>query len=297
MPRLINVICERALLGGYAHDATTLDAHDVDRAAREALAPGTPMPPRWRWMAAAAAVVVACALVIFWPRTPEASADAHAAPPLPAVATAKPKPAARVPRLDADALSARIAEPASTSSQAWAQLLALWHSSADVSIAMACAPSVAPGLYCVRGRATLDRLVAQQRPAMLRLQADGHPVWALLLGADALRVRLQLGANVVDVDRVALQRAWQGDYVALWRGPQVLALPLTSDGRGPAVDWVRAQLRPRYAGPAVLDAAMTDAVRAFQKTQGLDTDGVIGPETLMALSARQPGPTLRTRLD
>ena len=34
VPRLINVIAERALLGGYAHDATLLDERDVDRAAR-----------------------------------------------------------------------------------------------------------------------------------------------------------------------------------------------------------------------------------------------------------------------
>jgi len=44
VPRLTNVIAERALLGGYAHDATTLDARDVDRAAREALAPAQPAP-------------------------------------------------------------------------------------------------------------------------------------------------------------------------------------------------------------------------------------------------------------
>ena len=39
VPRLINVIAERALLGGYAHDDTRIDARTVDRAAREALAP------------------------------------------------------------------------------------------------------------------------------------------------------------------------------------------------------------------------------------------------------------------
>src|ERR1700752_4612181 len=41
VPRLINVIAERALLGGYAHDDTRIDARTVDRAAREALAPKT----------------------------------------------------------------------------------------------------------------------------------------------------------------------------------------------------------------------------------------------------------------
>ena len=37
VPRLINVIAERSLLAGYAHDASLIDARWVDRAAREVL--------------------------------------------------------------------------------------------------------------------------------------------------------------------------------------------------------------------------------------------------------------------
>ena len=109
-------------------------------------------------------------------------------------------------------------------------------------------------------------------------------------------MRLQLGDEVFDIDRLALQRAWSGEYAALWRGPETLTDPLTPDGRGPAVDWVHQHLSG-YSGPAVLDAAMRDAVRGFQQSRGLATDGVIGPETLLALAARDPGPRLRTQLD
>jgi general secretion pathway protein A len=48
----------------------------------------------------------------------------------------------------------------------------------------------------------------------------------------------------------------------------------------------------------VLDAQLLDAVRRFQRTHGLITDGVIGPETLMALSAAAgDGPRLRRPLE
>ena len=39
VPRLINIVAERALLGGYAHDLLSIDARTVDRAADEALPP------------------------------------------------------------------------------------------------------------------------------------------------------------------------------------------------------------------------------------------------------------------
>ena len=111
-----------------------------------------------------------------------------------------------------------------------------------------------------------------------------------------MRARVQLGTQVVDVDRVVLQRAWNGEYASVWRGPEALAETPSADGRGPAVDWVHAHL-PGYGGPAVLDAQMREAVRAFQQSHGLSTDGVVGPETLLALGARDPGPRLRTSLD
>ena len=148
---------------------------------------------------------------------------------------------------------------------------------------MACAASIRPW-------STSRKLTSAIRAK------NGASDWALLLGADAVRARVRIGTTTFDVDRVALQQAWTGEYAALWRGPETLAEPTTPDGRGPAVDWVHAHLSPAYTGPAVLDAAMREAVRTFQQSRGLATDGVIGPETLLALGAQDPGPRLKTQL-
>src|SRR5690606_17452192 len=78
IPRLVNVIAERALLAGYARDRSGIDAALVEEAAREALPPGArPDGPDGRGgrgrrglllaaggAAAAAALVAAAAL---WP--------------------------------------------------------------------------------------------------------------------------------------------------------------------------------------------------------------------------------------
>ena len=62
------------------------------------------------------------------------------------------------------------------------------------------------------------------------MQSPEGEAWALLLGADSVRVRLWLGGGRFDTDRLALEGAWRGDYAAIWRGPAFLApLPAAGD--------------------------------------------------------------------
>src|SRR5690606_6472520 len=53
VPRLVNVVAERALLAGYAHDLPVIDARTVERAAREVLQ-ATPRRPLWPALATSA---------------------------------------------------------------------------------------------------------------------------------------------------------------------------------------------------------------------------------------------------
>lgn len=80
-------------------------------------------------------------------------------------------------------------------------------------------------VHCVQGRSRLDTLLAVDRPILLRLHASNTRAWALLLGADARSVRLELGGQRFDVDRQVLQAQWDGSYAGLWRGPAVLDTP------------------------------------------------------------------------
>ena len=307
VPRLVNVIAERALLAGYAHDETSIDARWVDRAAREALAPPRPRDlTAWRVATAAVAVVALTAAAwTWWPRSPRPSpvATAQAMPKAAKTATAV-KPAAKVLRLDEDGLLARLGAANPSPLPAWRQLLAMWQlpaTDADAVAASTCPAALAPGVYCVRGQARLDKLAAQGRPTLLRLQSGDKEYWALLQGADAVNVRLSLDGVSVDTSRVALEHLWTGDYAALWRGPVYFDAPLAMGAQGPAIGWIGERLTPGYAPAqrpsATLDDAMIEAVRRFQRARGLDTDGVIGPETLLALSAGENGPRLQRVLE
>lgn len=306
VPRLINVIAERALLAAYARDASGIDARTVDMAADEVLPPA-PVRRRGRWLALALlALAIAAATAWRWSqRAPHA-----AAPPRPvAVAPVAPveppptvPPAPDIETLDAPALTQLMGATGDTPLPAWQHLLALWKLPAHaitVDPAGPCTPAAGqPGLHCLDGRiARLEPLLAIDRPLLLRLREGNASAWALLLGADARNARLRIGARTVQIDRVLLQARWNGDFAALWQGPAFLASTPQPGQRGEAVDWLRARV-PDAAAPAGsrYDPGLQRAIRALQQARGLPADGIAGPLTMMAL-ADDPGPRLLRELE
>ncbi len=301
VPRLINVIAERTLLAGYARDAQTLDQRLVDAAADEALpAPAARGRTLWPWLATAAAAVLAIVAIAAWLQSPQA--ERTPAPPIATAAAAAattPAPASKpVPKLDAAAFARRLRAQSPSPLRAWQRLLRLWKqpvSAITVNAAGSCT-AVAEGVHCSAGRATLDRLLALDRPVLLPLRVDGARTWALLLGADARRARLGLAEGAVDIGRETLQAAWDGRYFALWLGPPELSQALAPGSTGAGVAWLREQLALPASPTPAYDAALAAAVRRFQRARGLPEDGVAGSETLMALAGDDTGPHLLREL-
>jgi general secretion pathway protein A len=299
VPRLINVIAERALLGGYAQDLLAVDAKTVDRAASEALAPGgsntrKDMHDRTPLMIGGALVLATLVIAFALSRrdAPEAVAaiaDATA-PSATAPASVQPaQPAPATTALDGEALLQRVQQAAPDASREWQALNARWNSPASVRkvSADACPAQPAPGWRCLRSRATLDQLLRVDRPVLLRLRAEPKATWASLLGADAGSVRLSIDGQAFDADRVALASLWNGEYLALWPVPDMVETRFKA-GEARAVAWVGARLRDDgidAADPVV-------GLRTFKLRHGLRNDAALGGDTLFVLASRGNGPRL-----
>ena len=313
IPRLLNVIADRALLAGYARGERPIGERLLDQAAAEALPPKPQLhwPPS-AWVVAALLVLAALA---FWLLRPHHVASS---PATTHIATAKVRPpTTRLPAIrqrlsqtvdsrdafafvDADAFSRRIAASDGNAEIPWARLLALWDvqsNETDVMAAPACAPVLAPGLFCASGNARLNRLAQFDRPAVLKLRNKGRTVYALLLGLGPAQALLQVGDDTFRVRRTILENTMAGGYAAIWRGPRELSLPLRRGGHGSGVAWLRDRLLPATAPaattPALFDAALVAAVRGVQHDFGLRGNGVVGADTLLALMANDAGPRLQ----
>ena len=142
------------------------------------------------------------------------------------------------------------------------------------------------------------------RPLILVLGAAEKPMHVLLQGAGKREVPVDVGGETIKLPRTALSRYWAGDFIAIWRVPAVISGPLRKGDAGPGVAWAKQNLSrldggaDAEAGPAYFDAELEERVRKLQLAYGIQADGIIGPETLFALSAlEETGPHLTRNIE
>ncbi|GIX32065.1 MAG: general secretion pathway protein GspA [Lysobacterales bacterium] len=300
IPRVINVIADRALLAAYARELDTVSESLVHAAAREALG----LDRRKRRIATLTGLSAVLLLLLvgglFWP-------SGGPSPPLGEVAADRPS-AADFPVLGQGELIERLAKMDSADAfAAWRRLLARWQVQADevrILDPARCPATLVSGLYCTRGVANIGRLRTLRRPVLLRLSGAEREGLALLLGIGRTRARLELSGESVEIALGELEALWRGEYFAIWRGPPFLPPNLRRGDHGPGVSWLLEVLEgidglrtDELIGPPFFDAALAERIRRFQLAQGLSADGIAGPETLLALTAAQRGgPRLARRV-
>jgi general secretion pathway protein A len=314
IPRVINIVCDRALLGAYTQDLHEVPASLLRRAGGEVF--GRELPPRWIALAAAAAaaVLLAASAVALWRYVPHhplarhANSRATAVPAQHLAATTPAAAATSAPKLAAPAAAvgaaAGTAPPTHLASllashrgstgtdTAFAALLALWKARYVPGTIDGCSQAVAQGLQCLAQHGSLAQLSLLNRPAILMLTDErGTPYQVVLRALAGDDVELQLGAQRARVPIADLTRYWFGDFVLLWhptvRDPSGLSLGM----QGPPVRQLRSQLE-RWSGlPAAAqsddryDAGLVRLVEQFQRAGHLMVDGIAGIETQVALDA------------
>jgi general secretion pathway protein A len=287
VPRLINIICDRALLGAFTEDRHVVGGSVVRRAAGEVF--GRSIQPRWLpWAAGSAVGVVAVAsMALLLPRFLESRTPAPvAAAPAPAPA---PKPPAPAP--DLDQLLAQF-DAETDPDNAFNKLFALWGMRYVAGGTDPCSQALQSGLECLAQRGSLAQLRLFNRPAVLNVvDSAGRSHQLVLAGLDEEHAQIDLGGAQREIGIGDLSSSWFGDYVLLWRPAQGNSAPLALGARNARVQWLRDSLRRVNGLPAEepasdrYDASVVTLVEDFQRRNRLAVDGIAGVQTQVALDA------------
>jgi general secretion pathway protein A len=319
VPRRINLLCDRALLGAYGQGQPRVDEGIVEKAAAEVFGSAhdddATLPAasrfahagRWGLGAAGAAALLG---MVAWAvdgrlgRPSSGTPDAQASQ-FPASAASSPDKAR--PSIATTSAAASAATPAAppasavsldlrdglktawrTEKEAWRELAPAWKLAAD--LADPCASAQQQNLLCFRTVATLALIRQLSRPGILLLRDDtGQSVFVLLTGLTPQTATLRAGGVSQTVSLLSLAKVWRGDFATFWRAPAGYQSALNEGHSGPAVDALaglvaRADGASAPATAQPFNATLKARLASFQVAWGLTADGVAGPTTFMQLN-------------
>ncbi len=326
IPRLINVLCDRSMLGAYVEGKSQVDAKVVRKAAREVLAEEQPAIRKFPWLPAAglgAGLLALLLLAVYQPWKTHEPAVAESSRTSKAPATAAPAVIAAPVRVEESPpkqpvlpdsgagevpAATGLVSPPDTRSlgelllesdssfyrAAWTELLALW----SVVLPQSVKPDFCDytrqyGLLCKLGQGNWNTLRQFDRPAILSLlDADGRRVPVVLEHLDDSAAELMIGKELYRLPVEQVDRYWYGEYLLLVQAPPGGSKYLKVGDRGADVDWLRRQLEQVMdvdipaADPQLFDYPLQQSVLDFQRSRGLNADGIVGENTLIQLNSR-----------
>ena len=309
IPRVINVACDRALLGAYTQETKKITASLVRRAAGEVY--GRRFFPTWLgWVVGSMSVAALAATLFlgwqFWrhqspvlsaARAIKSASATRAAPKAAAVPPAAPSVvAAPVPKLVSVNALLAANEANTTDAAAFRRLLALWGTALSDD-RDPCGQAAKAGLACLDQRGSWAQVKTLNRPAILTLTDDrGQRHRVVLSSLDDKTATLNLGEHNEKVAIDDLSRDWFGEFTLVWK-PKTSHTRLLSLGmQGDEVRWLRRSLNALGGGASdpehadVYDQELAIAVQNFQREHRLNVDGIAGVQTQVVLDTALADP-------
>ncbi|MFC5476588.1 AAA family ATPase [Massilia suwonensis] len=278
VPRRINLLCDRALLGAYVENSGQVTRTILRKAGEEVFAGETAAPVRAaRWPLVAGGLLAGAALsaAAAWQVLP------HKETAVPAKAEAK---GAIVP---AASVAARVPHGQADEAAALRSLASLWN--ANLPAGEPCQVAFRLDLRCHTGRGGIYELRQLDRPAVITLRDGSATSYAVLAGMDERSVTLLADGKRQRVELAVLVPRFTGEYTTFWKMPRAFRDNLAPGDQGLDVDWLGTRLAQlnKSTAPAAnqpFDARTRELLRAFQSKNNLKADGVAGPRTYMRLN-------------
>ncbi|MCG2723106.1 MAG: AAA family ATPase [Thermodesulfovibrionales bacterium] len=291
IPRLINVICDRALLGTYVQGKKTVDKKTLESAAREVLS-GSSLnsfkrrPFLWSGISIFLLIIALTMAFISYNQRHQAASPATAGGSETAV----------------DALKHLLVWPADqpiekSGQMAFQSLANLWNLNAPVYDETGiCGAARKRGLACLHGAASIEGLKNLNRPAVLKLfDENNREFYATIVSMKDQTAMVLIASQTMEIDLSEIKKHWLGDYTLLWKPPEHYREEIHPGSAGAGVEWLDRQISLIQGEPEkkqwkkIYDEELVRKVRAFQLDRGLKPDGIAGPLTIIHLHNAEGG--------
>lgn len=279
IPRVINILCDRSLLGVYARQGREANAGIVTQAHKELQGEQkNAQPSPWfgpvGWLSGSALLLLIAAVLVLrnepilpFDITPGDSAPAvaqtEAAVEAKPVTDSTPAPTpdftSEPPSAETSVAAAIIASeplpPADTDAEekwdpasfilpaqeAMAALLSRWGRELPADqTGNPCNYAASKALQCREGQGTWNNLRHYNRPALIKLKTEnGQVEQALVVGIGPKRVTLAGPHGEQDVDQSLVDRLWYGSYLILWQAAPGNLALVRAGSPRDAVRWLR----------------------------------------------------------
>jgi len=298
VPRIINIICDRALLGAYATDRRRVTAGIVAHACRETrgAVPRYKLVPLSVGIAVLAFALLGAAFIlkksVVSRRTPVATVSAKPLREKPDAAVSGPSK----PAENATGIAEVLAGSPGSSESSFNTLYARWGVQLPPGGAKpGCNSAQAQGFDCLFQAGNWPKLRRYNLPAILELVLpSGAKSRITLIGLDEETARVSIAGREYTFRIAELDKVWDGRFILLWKPPFAVR-QLSVGYRGDEVKWVR-QTLDTLAGKSGTDSAsdlydedLRQRILAFQKEHSLVQDGQVGNETLVRLALAREG--------
>jgi general secretion pathway protein A len=311
IPRLINLISDRALLGAYAEGEHHITASHIRKAAREvngrkAGMTGSGPGKSLRVVMVAGSAILALFLTVQWVGGDKGQSQNESG----IAVVSDQEFVGTVERSDKEAvLQGAFSEPAraaekiagfgfdqrfTSMASAFEALFSLWGKDYEPSQSpLACEFAESQGVRCLESRVARQGLKFLNRPAILHLRNNAGQTGFIVLKSLSDQIAVVANANGEEtVSFDSIEAFWHGRFTLLWELPPYEVVEDPDSALGNKEIWLSARLMElagqqsenRAEENRVVRMDPEEQVRWYQARKGLTVDGIAGAMTIIQIN-------------
>ena len=146
------------------------------------------------------------------------------------------------------------------------------------------------GLLCQQMRGNWQQLRQHNRPAILKFSAGLQgEFWGTLKELSGLNATFYFGENKVTIPIDELSALWTGDYKIIWQAPEGYRGDIAVGDQGRAVSWLREKMKElvdsSLSDKQSFDESLKSALKKYQTQRNINADGIAGMNTILMINS------------